>query len=56
MQTNDESVWLFKINPKVLGVLNQLLKAIALGQNQYFRSQYNGLLTPGALRRPSWDS
>ena len=28
MKTNDESVWLFKINPKVLEVLNQLLKAM----------------------------
>jgi excisionase family DNA binding protein len=28
MGTDDESVWLFKINPKVLEVLNQLLKAM----------------------------
>jgi excisionase family DNA binding protein len=28
METNDESVWLCKINPKVLEVLNQLLKAM----------------------------
>ena len=28
MGTNDDSVWLCKINPKVLEVLNQLLKAM----------------------------
>ena len=28
METNDESFWLCKINPKVLEVLNQLLKAM----------------------------
>jgi excisionase family DNA binding protein len=28
MGTNDESVWLFKINPKVLEVLNQLLRTM----------------------------
>jgi excisionase family DNA binding protein len=28
MGTNDETVWLFKINPKVLEVLNQLFKAM----------------------------
>jgi excisionase family DNA binding protein len=28
MGTNDESLWLCKINPKVLEVLNQLLKAM----------------------------
>lgn len=28
MQTDDESVWLCKINPKVLEVLNQFLKAM----------------------------
>jgi hypothetical protein len=28
METNDESFWLCKINPKVLEVLNQLLKVI----------------------------
>ena len=27
MGTNDETIWLCKINPKVLEVLNQLLKA-----------------------------
>lgn len=28
MGTNDETIWLCKINPKVLEVLNQLLKAM----------------------------
>jgi excisionase family DNA binding protein len=28
MESNDESVWLCKINPKVLEVLNQFLKAM----------------------------
>jgi excisionase family DNA binding protein len=28
MGTSDETIWLFKINPKVLEVLNQLLKAM----------------------------
>ena len=28
METNDESLWLCKINPKVLEVLNQLLRAM----------------------------